>query len=76
MEVVLRLFRVTRPDPSESSMYYPILGILTWPIGSTVKRVYLAHVHEFESHLYIFFLSWHVIQLLKIKYFKNLLFQS
>ena len=75
MGVVLHLFRVTRPDPSASDIYYPILGILMWPIGSMFKLVQLAHVHGFESHPRIFFLSWHAIQLLKIKYFKNPLFQ-
>ena len=74
--VVLHLFRVTWPDLSESDIYYPILGIPTWPIGSMVKCVQLAHMHRFKSHLHIFFLSWHAIQLLKIKYFKNPLFES
>ena len=65
MGVVLHLFRFTWPDPSKSNIYYPILGILMWPIGSMVKHVWLAHVHGFDSRPRIFFLGqcWHAIQL-------------
>ena len=65
MGVVLCLFRVMWPDPSKSDIYCPILGILTWPIGSTVKRIQLAHMHGFESCTRVFFLGqcWHTIQL-------------
>ena len=76
MVVILHLFKVMWPDLSKSNIYYTILGIPTWPIGSMVKCIQLVHVHGFEFHLCIFFLSWHTIQLLKIKYFKNPLFQS
>ena len=58
------LFMVTRPDPSESGIYFCIWANHIQANGSAVKRVMLAHVHGFNSRLCIFFLGQsHAIQL-------------